>query len=99
MAKIRYSHWAFRLPLLRRYRGICLGRWILFKEGEEKVSPTLLRHELIHQEQITRHGMPAFYVRYLVAYFRNLARYKNHSEAYWNIPFEVEARARENETA
>lgn len=95
MVKIKYRHWAFRLPLLRHYRGICLGRTILFKHGEEDISQTLLRHELAHQEQIAREGMLRFYAVYLRDYFRNLARYKSHWAAYRNIPFEVEARAAE----
>ncbi len=96
MVKIRYKHWAFRLPLLKHYRGICLGRYILFKEGEEKISKPLLRHEMVHQEQITRHGLVGFYVKYLVDYAKNLVRYKSHWEAYRQIPFEVEAREKED---
>ena len=92
---VRYNHWFFRFPFMRRYRGICVGRNIWFRESEEKISQELLRHEMAHQAQISRHGMAGFYCRYLVDYVGNLARYRNHWRAYQNITFEVEARRAE----
>lgn len=89
--KIVYEHWLFRFPPLSSYRGICLGRWILFKESADKISPELLAHEMVHQDQITRHGMAAFYWIYLKDYCRNLVRYRSHRKAYREIPFEKEA--------
>lgn len=95
--RIKYRHWAFRLPLLRRYRGIVVGRRIWFKNGPDEISAELLRHEMIHQEQMDRHTVPLFYLIYLKDYLRNLLRYHNHDLAYWNIPFEIEARERARE--
>lgn len=95
--RLRYRHWIFKLPLARNYRGMVMGRTILFKGDESDVSPTLLRHELIHQEQIDRHGMARFYLIYLRDYLNNLWRLRDHDAAYRNIPFEREAFAREGE--
>lgn len=97
MLRIQYRHWLFRLPFLRHYRGICVGRTILFKDDESAVSAVLLQHELIHQEQIERHGILRFYTVYLRDYLANLWRLRNHQRAYRNIPFEIEAYARERE--
>lgn len=76
---------------MKYYRGICLGRWILFKETKDRVAPELLAHEMVHQDQITRHGMIRFYCIYLKDYARNLWRFRNHRKAYREIPFEKEA--------
>jgi hypothetical protein len=93
--RFRYRHWLFRLPLLRHYRAICLGRTVYFKLAEEEIAPELLRHEMAHQAQITRDGLVRFYVTYLADYARNLVRYRNHWEAYKQIGYEVEARGKE----
>ncbi|CCJ05500.1 hypothetical protein [Methylocystis sp. SC2] len=95
--RVRYRHWIFKLPLARNYRGMVMGRTILFKGDESDVSPTLFRHELIHQEQIDRHGIARFYLIYLRDYLINLWRLRDHDAAYRNIPFEREAFERENE--
>lgn len=94
--KIIYESRLFKLPLLRRYSAIVLGRRCYTKDAE--VSDELKRHEMIHQEQMDRVGIFAFYVIYLYHYGRNLVRFRNHDRAYREIPFEVEAYARQNET-
>lgn len=94
---IRYSHWAFKLPGLRNYRGIVVGNRIWFKDAEGLVSPELLRHEMIHQEQIERHSVLWFYLIYFKHYVLNLFKYRNHHLAYRNIPFELEAYSKEDE--
>jgi hypothetical protein len=93
----RYRHWIFKLPLARRYRGMVVGRTILFKGGEAQVSPALLRHELAHLEQIDRHGITRFYLIYFRDYLANLWRLRNHDTAYRDIPFEKEAYEQERE--
>jgi hypothetical protein len=95
--RVRYRHWVFRLPFVRNYRGMVVGRTILFKSDESEVSQTLFRHELIHQEQIDRHGIVRFYLIYLRDYLLNLWRLRNHDAAYRNIPFEREAFERQCE--
>lgn len=95
--RLRYHHWIFKLPLAQNYRGMAVGRTILFKGDACEVSPALLRHELIHLEQIDRHGIARFYLIYLRDYLSNLWRLRDHDAAYRNIPFEKEACERENE--
>jgi hypothetical protein len=72
-----------------------VGRTILFKGSEREITPALRRHELIHQEQIDRHGVARFYLIYFRDYLVNLWRLRNHDAAYRSIPFEKEAYERE----
>jgi hypothetical protein len=95
--RIRYRHWIFKLPFVRRYNGMVVGRTILFKAGATEIPSTLLRHELIHQEQIDRHGIARFYLVYFRDYLANLWRFRNHDAAYRNIPFEKEAYEQERD--
>lgn len=69
-----------------------LGRTILFKDAKREISPTLLRHELVHIEQIDRHGIICFYFVYFCDYLTNLWRMCDHDAAYRHIRFEREAR-------
>ncbi|RYZ83172.1 MAG: hypothetical protein EOP04_20490 [Proteobacteria bacterium] len=96
LVKIVTNSLLFKLPLLRRYSAIVIGRRCFIKDAT--YSERLLRHEWIHQEQMDRVGVMRFYIIYLKDYFFNLCRYRNHDEAYSAIPFEREAYARENET-
>jgi hypothetical protein len=89
--KVCYKHWLFRFPPLKYYRGITLGKTILFRGTKEEVTKELLAHELVHRAQIERHGVLNFYFIYCRDYLRNLLKYRNHLEAYRNIPFEREA--------
>ena len=93
--KLRYRSMLFKLPLLRRYSAIVLGRRCYVKS--DQASQQLIRHALIHQEQMDRHGVVGFYFIYLRDYGNNLIKYRNHDEAYAHIPFEIEAYTRERE--
>jgi hypothetical protein len=95
--RVRYRHWIFRLPFVRRYRGMVVGRTILFKASAGEITPALHRHELIHQEQMDRHGIARFYLIYFRDYLANLWRLRDHDAAYRNIPFEREAYERERD--
>lgn len=93
--KIVTNSWLFRLPLLRRYSAIVLGRRCYTKSAY--YTEKLIRHELVHQEQMDRVGVLAFYLIYLRDYLWNLIRFRDHDRAYREIPFEVEAYAREGD--
>jgi hypothetical protein len=93
-----YRNPIFKLPLLRRYRAICLGRWIVCRDAESEISHRLRSHEMAHQRQMDRHGIPQFYAIYLCDYFLNLWRFRNHDRAYRNIRFEKEAVAEESDS-
>lgn len=56
----------------------------------------LLAHEIAHCQQYDRYGAWRFRARYLGEYFRNRRRGMNHTTAYWNLSFEVQARAVED---
>ena len=93
--RVRYQHWIFKLPFVRQYCGMVVARTILFKDAETEIAPALLRHELVHLEQIDRHGITRFYLIYFCHYLSNLWRLRDHNAAYRHIPFEREARERE----
>ena len=52
----------------------------------------LLAHEIAHCQQYERLGKWRFRAEYLRAYWRNRRQGMNHNEAYWHVPFEIEAR-------
>lgn len=75
--------------------GMTLGRFVLLtrdnaadRTGERE----LLAHELVHAAQYADLGVSRFLVRYLLAYLRNLRRFRSHRMAYLAIPVEEEAR-------
>ena len=65
--------------------------------GHSFLNSAILKHEMIHVEQVERDGWFRFYLTYLFDFAMNLIRYKNWSDAYFNIPYEVEAYDREHE--
>lgn len=89
--KIIYNSILFKLPLLRNYNAIVLGRYCFTKFGKEHFSLITLQHEYVHQAQMSRDGVFMFYVIYLKDYLINLIKYRNHNQAYYNIPYEIEA--------
>lgn len=93
--KVIYKSALFRLPLLRNYAAIVIGRWCYVKD--DRASEVLIRHELIHQEQMDRHGIAMFYLIYLKDYLYHFIKLRNHDQAYQAIPFEREAFERETE--
>ena len=86
--KIHKNSWLFKFPPLSFYDGIVLGRHAFFAGEPDK---ELIDHEMVHQKQMDRHGVFMFYVIYIKDYLINLIKYRNHWDAYYNIPFEVEA--------
>ncbi|KQB99233.1 hypothetical protein [Pedobacter sp. Hv1] len=76
-----------RLPA----NAMALFPFILIKKQEQKNDPVLINHEKIHLRQQLEMLILPFYVFYLLNYFINLLRYRNHDRAYFNISFEREA--------
>jgi hypothetical protein len=81
-------------------RAIRLFGWILGMEGAAiaffpfiicasatKITPTLINHERIHLRQQLEMLIIPFYIWYLIAYYR---------KGYYNVSFEKEAYANEN---
>ncbi len=79
--------------LPRAADGMTIGRFVLLRDDHiENRASTLLAHELVHVRQFAEMGMPRFFASYFGSYFKNLARTRNHRQAYLDIPLEIEAR-------
>ena len=76
-----------RISLLKkcRYSGITLYPFVIIAQE------SILKHELVHVEQIKENGFTKFYCMYLFYFVKNLIKYKNWHKAYFEIPFEKEA--------
>ena len=72
--------------------GMTVGRFVFLRDDHiERRATTLLAHELVHVRQFAEMGMPRFFASYFGSYFKNLARSRNHRQAYLDIPLEIEA--------
>jgi hypothetical protein len=67
--------------------------FIFFKDPGQKNDTLLINHEKIHFYQQLELLILPFYILYVLNYLVNLIRFKNHSQAYFNISFEKEAYA------
>jgi hypothetical protein len=76
-------------PVPKGVDGITLGSLVIVRSG--KVTPYLLRHELVHVRQWRRYGAVGFAVRYFGHYLVWRLRRKGHRGAYLRIPMEIEA--------
>lgn len=76
-------------PVPKGADGITLGSLVIVRRG--KVTPYLLRHEMVHVRQWRRYGPVGFGARYLGSYVVWRMRRKGHKGAYQRIPMEVEA--------
>ena len=85
-----------RVPVLPpRADGLTSGRFVLLRTDEPTDGTSrLIAHELIHVRQFRELGRIGFALRYFSAYFRNLARFRRHRRAYFEIPQEQEAYGR-----
>lgn len=69
---------------------------VLFIKPNTVLTPRLLNHEYIHTLQMKELYYIGFYLVYLIEFVINLFRYKNWSDAYNNISFELEAYDNQN---
>jgi hypothetical protein len=76
---------------LIRAEAIVLYPYVLFAQPRQKISASVLRHELIHVRQVRQIGWFRFYLSYLLEYSRHLWRLRDHYEAYLAISYEAEA--------
>ncbi len=75
--------------------GMAIFPFIIIKAEKMKQDLVLVNHERIHFRQQLELLILPFYFVYLINYLVNLLKYKNHSLAYFNISFEREAYANE----
>ena len=64
---------------------------ILFARKNAILDVYVINHEKIHTKEIIETFIIGFYILYCIFYIVNIIKYKNHEEAYRNIPFEREA--------
>lgn len=83
-------YWLLIVPKLPA-NGMALFPFILIKSSSQQKNFTLINHEKIHLKQQLELLIIPFYVLYLINYFINFLKYKNHYQAYYNISFEREA--------
>jgi len=72
---------------------MALFPFMLFKDERHKHEIFLINHEKIHFRQQIELLILPFYILYLFSYLINLIRFRNHHHAYFNICFEKEAYA------
>lgn len=72
---------------------MALYPFILIKHKRQKHDQVLINHERIHLRQQIELLVIPFYILYLANYLINLIKYRNHTRAYFNIAFEKEAYA------
>jgi hypothetical protein len=85
---ILYSGWWWRwIP--PAYNGMALFPFILFRF--KGMSDRMIRHEQIHLRQQLELLILPFYIWYLLEYFIQRIKGKNHHQAYMGISFEREA--------
>jgi len=85
--KIHEHSWLFRLPILNSFEAITL-RGLFFKN---KMIESIVKHELVHINQIVEHGRVGFYLKYVGYFIKNFFTWFSWMKAYRMIPFEVEA--------
>lgn len=90
-AYIYNCHW---LP--SHIDAIVIYPFILTRYSHERMPRRLRKHEEKHIEQAHRYWIIGFYALYAWYYIKGrLWERKGHNEAYWDIPFEIEARGAE----
>jgi len=92
MARIRYKD---GFPVPRGYEGITLFPFGIYIRLRWRHNKVLINHEKIHWQQQKECLCIFFYILYGAMYLINLVKYRNHSDAYRNIPFEREANRHE----
>ena len=86
----------FKYLTPKGFRGLTLYPFVLLSNAADKNDKTFLNHEKIHIRQQLELFVLPFYVWYLLEYLLRLLQYKNKRKAYFNISFEREAYANEN---
>jgi hypothetical protein len=92
------KYWAVTVSRLPA-QAMALYPFMLFKRKNLRENESIIRHEQIHFRQQQELLIVFFYPVYLLNYLVNLARYRDHNKAYFNISFEREAYQNESDVA
>lgn len=74
--------------------GIVIYPFVLFSSPNP--DQILIKHELVHVEQIKNLGILRFYSTYFKEYIRNRLKGQTHHQAYISISYEIEAYDKQN---
>ena len=85
------NHW---LPKLLKVQAITIYPFIFYYN--KIPSRILMQHEMIHIDQVRKHGWLKFYITYFLEFFKLYLRYKDWDKAYFSISYEKEAYANEH---
>lgn len=98
-ARVRVGYpWWLRPWLMRDVIAITLGRRIYLRGQTTTISlERTIRHELAHVRQINRLGLLRFLWKYGAEFLRHWRQHRAITPAYWQISFEIEARAAEED--
>lgn len=88
--KERFNHW---IPKLLGVNAIVLYPFVLYRPVNP--SEELKRHEMVHVKQIQKVGVIRFYLSYLTYNLAGMIQGKSFFRAYYDNPYEVEARKAE----
>lgn len=92
-----HEHYNSFLPKLFNASAITLSSHIFYVQARNQVSARLRSHEMVHFEQFQRDGLFGFLYTYLKTYFKYRIQGKSHMMAYYSIPYEAEAYAKERQ--
>ena len=92
---VRYGN---KVPAYFDALAMTLYPFVLFVDKKENVTADLLVHEAIHVRQVRREGILKFYLKYYLDWFKLLRSGLSREDAYWKIPYEVEAYELETKT-
>lgn len=77
--------------MVGNYAGRTIWPFIFIHPDYAENNERLINHEKIHIRQQTEMLVLPFYIAYAISYLIQLAKYRNHDSAYYNIIFEREA--------
>jgi hypothetical protein len=86
----------FKYLTPRGFRGLTFFPFVFMADKNDKLNKVFINHEKIHIRQQLELLIFPFFVWYSLEYFVRLIQYKDRKKAYYNISFEREAYANEN---
>lgn len=86
----------FKYLTPRGFRGLTFFPFVLMADKNDKLNKVFINHEKIHIRQQLELLILPFFVWYTLEYLVRLIQFKDRKKAYFNISFEREAYANEN---
>lgn len=91
------EHFNSFIPRLFKASALTFGTHVFYAQAQNQISHRLRSHEMVHLEQYRKDGLFGFLYTYLKTYFKLRFQGKSHIVAYYSIPYEQEAYAKENQ--